>query len=101
LKSKDISGIYVRSIQHEFATGADTLIVTPLEGQMYQIVKRSGFQRIRDGKKLPYEHKVENRTGRYDAKSGVIQELQKGKVISFAPGENKLFLGGVPYKKEE
>lgn len=94
-----IPGTYVRSIDHEFATGKDTLIITPLEGAMYQIVKRSGFRRIHNGKELPYEHKKETWSGQYDVKTGYIQELQNGKVISFNLDKDQLLLGGVTYNK--
>ena len=66
---------------------------------MYKIEKRSGFQRIQNGKKLPYEHKAKTWTGQYDVKTGAIQELQNGKVISFNLDKDQLLLGGVTYNK--
>jgi hypothetical protein len=95
-----IPGMYVRAINHEFAHGSDTIIISRVEGNSYLIQKRAGFQRIgKEGPQLPVICRSENWTGVYDEKEGVIREQQKGKVLSFLPEESRLLLGGSPYQK--
>jgi len=97
----DISGMYVRTIHQRYATGSDTLVLTALSGGVYQVIKRSGYQRIKDGKKGDYEYDVQHWTGVYDEKEGMIRESRKGKVLVPLPKENKLLLGSAMYEKVE
>jgi len=94
-----IPGMYIRFIEHEYATGSDTLIIRHLQDNMYEIAKRSGVVPIRNGKPLPFKHNKEIWTGIYDEKDGVLREQQKGKIISFIPNENKLLVGASAYQK--
>lgn len=94
-----IPGIYVRMIDHEFAKGGDTLVITRISGNTYQIVKRSGFVRIRNGQQQPIEQQTENWTGIYDEEKQVIYEQQKERLLSFAPDENVLRVGASVYTK--
>lgn len=94
-----ISGSYVRLVNDEFSKGSDTLVIRQLQGDTYEIIKRSGIIRIREGREQPYEHKTESWTGIYDEKNQVIHEQRKGKQISFVPEENKLLVGASVYQK--
>lgn len=94
-----IPGSYVRSVGDEFSRGSDTLVLRQLQGNTYEIIKRSGIIRIREGQEQPFEHKIETWTGIYDEKDQVIHEQRKGKLISFVPKENKLLVGSSAFKK--
>ena len=92
-------GMYVRTIDHEFARGSDTLIIRQLKDNTYEIIKRSGMAPVRNGKVLPFQHRHETWTGIYSEQDQVIHEQKKGKVLSFVPGENKLLVGASAYRK--
>ena len=91
--------MYVRIIDHEFAKGSDTLVITLINNNTYQIVKRSGFSRIRNGKQQPLEQQTENWTGIYNEKEQELRESGKGKVITPLPKENKLLVEASLYVK--
>lgn len=94
-----IPGIYVRAIEHEFAKGSDTLIITHLTGNTYQVVKRSGFVRIRNGKAQPFEQQTENLTAVYDENEQMLRESKRGKILTPLPKENKLLVEANLYEK--
>jgi hypothetical protein len=94
-----IPGVYTRRINHEFSKGIDWLTIAHKSGNVYTIEKRSEIVRIRNGKALPARYDTVLWTGIYHEEDQVIYEQQKGKVISFAPGENKLSVGGIDYRK--
>ncbi len=97
--SEFIPGTYVRAFEHEFAKGADTLIVQTSDQLHYQIVKRTGFQRIKNGRFLALENRQEKWSGVYDAATQMIRESQHGKVLHFNPAEKTLYLGASAYHK--
>jgi len=99
--SDEISGMYVRTIHQRYATGGDTLILTALSGGVYQVIKRSGYRRVKRGEKGDYEFAVQHWTGVYDKNEGVIRESKRGKVLVPLPKENKLLLSSVMYEKVE
>jgi hypothetical protein len=94
-----IPGVYTRPINHEFSKGIDELTITHKSGNVYTIEKRSEIVRIRNGRALPAKYDTVLWTGIYHEEDQVIYEQQKGKVISFVPGENKLSVGGIDYRK--
>lgn len=94
-----IPGVYTRQINHEFSKGIDELTITYKSGNVYIIEKRSEIVRIRNGKALPARYDTVLWTGIYHKEDQVIYEQQKGKVISFEPGENKLSVGSMDYRK--
>lgn len=98
-----IPGVYVRQVVNEFSAGSDTLVITPLskQGNSYQIVHRSGFQRIIGGKAQKRESKVENWTAVYNEQEKLLHETRKGKLISFNPEQGSLMVGSSEYKKVE
>jgi hypothetical protein len=82
--------------------GIDTLEIkkaTGGESDRYEIQRRMKFRRTVDGQVKPDEYKTENWKGIYDKDKKVIQEISKGKVISFVPEKNILLVNSVEYKK--
>jgi hypothetical protein len=94
-----IEGSYVRDFENEFAVGVDSVVLQKEGENNYLILKYSRFARIKNGSLLPDEVKQEKMMGVYDEKKKVINELQKGKVLSFNVKENKMFIGASEYQK--
>lgn len=94
-----IPGVYVHEIDHEFATGYDTLVIRHVQDNSYEITRRSTFQPIRNGRKLVPVHSREQLNGLFDECNQVIREQRKGKLLRFSPKTNKLFLGYSEYRK--
>jgi hypothetical protein len=83
-KNPDLSGIYANQAQSEYSIASDTLIITAvsLADKTYQIENRTGYQKIRNGQKLPAEHKQEKWQATWDADKQVLAETEYGRQIS-------------------
>lgn len=81
--SDDLSGTYVTESTNEFIILNDTLIIKPYnqDARNYQIEKRSGYHRLRNGKKLPKEFKQKSWTATYNAEKQALQETEYGRQI--------------------
>lgn len=98
--SKDfIPGTYVREVKNEFSIGRDTLVIGAVNQVTYSIIHNGSYRRIKDGKLLPVKNISENWTATYDENNKVLMESKRGKIISFDPSKNILFVGSSPYKK--
>lgn len=98
-----IPGVYARKVVNEFSVGSDTLVISSLsrQGNSYQIVQRSSYRRIQNGKPQKIESKVENWTAVYNEQEKLLHETRKGKLISFNPEQGALMVGSSEYKKVE
>ncbi|MBN8856668.1 MAG: hypothetical protein BGO55_06195 [Sphingobacteriales bacterium 50-39] len=98
-----LPGIYVNQTETEFCRVADTFIIRrlTLQGESYQVSRRSSFQRIRQGIKLPSEYQAEQWTGVYEAQSKILRATDKGKLLQYEPSENQVYNGNVVYEKVE
>ncbi len=96
-----IPGMYVKAFEQEYSKGNDTLIITRVskDGNNYRIIKRAGYRRILDGKTLPKEYSNDMWTAIYDEKLKVLNELKKGRVLSFIPEKQILLVGSSEYRK--
>lgn len=94
-----LPGLYARCVADEFSEGRDTLIVAQLDGDMYAIQHRMGYQRIVDGKKGSVETKVEQWSALYDETQNVLKETRRGRVLSFNAETKTLFVGSSAYQK--
>lgn len=94
-------GIYTRFSDHEMRTEYDTIRIEPISetGNNYRLVRSSYFQKKLDGKTLPWEYRKEEWMAIYNEIKRVLNETKKGKVISFAPERNALFVEMTEYKK--
>lgn len=96
-----IPGAYIRRIDHEFAKGMDTLFVVWLGENTYRIDKRSGFQRLKDGKPSTQEYKKETWTASYDETSKTLVILSLQRVLMPMPDKKMLLLGSSEYIKTD
>jgi len=94
-----IPGAYVREVKNEFSIGRDTLIIGAVNPNTYTIIHKGSYRQIRDGMLLPVKSISENWPVSYDENKKVLMESKKGKIISFDPSKNILFVGSSLYKK--
>jgi hypothetical protein len=99
-KGPDITGTYVSTYQNEYSTGNDTLLITAFntDGGIYQIERRTGYQKIREGKMLPREFKKVKWTATYDNEKQVLNETEYGRKIYMKEGQ-KLLFGSTGYQR--
>lgn len=94
-----VEGVYVGHFEHEFAINDDTLIVSKANdaGNIYNITRRTGTIRKRDGKFLPKDNKVEFWMAEYNKEKTIFRELKKGRIILCSKGT--LQMGNTIYKR--
>ena len=99
-KKDFIVGIYVSDARGEFALASDTLLFSVGGGDnAYAIERRTGYQLITDGKPGKREWDRETWTGIFDPEKGLVQEIQKGRVIRFVSDSGYLVIGRRVYRK--
>ncbi len=99
-KKTDISGTYVTQFKNEYSITSDTLVVaSEANSQTYNIERRTGFNKIRDGKALPKEFKKVKWVSSYDIEKQLLQETELGKQISVLSEKQSLKLGDSEYQK--
>lgn len=92
-------GTYVNSAGGQFSIASDTLKVELVEGNNYQIFRRTGYNLIRDGKVGTREYETEQWNCAYSTATNSLNELRKGKIITFYPERGELGVGRRLYKK--
>ena len=96
-----IPGTYSSHAEGEYSIADDTLVIIKVSnnGNAYTIIRNISYQRIIEKKIQPVEYKTEKWITIYDEKDKVLYEQKEGKIISFVPEKNILFLGSSGYKK--
>lgn len=71
-----LSGVYVTAFKNEYTIADDTLIIEAynLEAKSYNVVRHSGYHRIREGIIQAKEFKQEKWTATFDSDKQVLQE---------------------------
>jgi hypothetical protein len=87
-----ISGTYVNQSKGEYSIASDTLVIEASESNNYFIHRKTGFNRIRNGKKGIREHETEEWNAIYDEGTKSLTETRTGKLITFYPEANKLMV---------
>jgi hypothetical protein len=96
----DISGTYVTHFKNEYSITSDTLIITSeSNSQIYNVERRTGFNKVRDSKTFPKEFKVAKWVSTYNIDKQLLQETELGKQISILPNKKSLKLGDTEYQK--
>jgi len=100
-EATNITGQYVNESASTYSHAFDTLEITKEDDEtnIFSVERRVSFQRIRNGKFLSKEYKLENWTALYDAKTNVLTDMKKGKTIECLPEKKKLFLANTVYLK--
>lgn len=94
-----IPGTYVNHAEGEYSTANDTLIIETSESNNFQISRKTGFKRIRNGKVRKQEYETERWNAIYDEGTKTLTETNRGKLITFYPDANKLIVGKREYQK--
>lgn len=93
-------GIYTSQSQNEYSKVMDTLIISPYETPgTFLIIKRTGFQRIKEGQLLPKEYKVQPLVSVWNQDLHGLQELKRGRVYNFSSTGDIIVAGSDTYKK--
>jgi len=94
-----IPGTYVYSATGEYSIAHDTLLISAQPNGIYQILRSSGWQKIRDGKLLAPEYDSAYWLALFDKQKGILQEIDRGKILAFDPKAGTLNLGKRSYRK--
>lgn len=95
-----IDGTYASYESGEYSISKDTLVIMPYGDQGdYQVIRKSAFQTVRNGKLQPSERKIREYVGRFDGKTKMLIIDAQGKKISFFPDKNSLLLMQREYHK--
>jgi hypothetical protein len=101
IKTDNLPGKYVNKTVGEYAIDFDTLEITPqnTSAYTYLINSNTGFQRIKNGEKLPMEYKNLSWTATWDENKQTLSESDLGRQIVFKPSDHSLVLKNSIYKK--
>jgi len=94
-----IPGTYVNAAEGEFGVAKDTLLISPLDGLHYLMVRRTAFRAIRKGKLLPAHLTVKKLECIYDPARLELSEPQSGRVFRFDPAQGVLLIHQAVYRK--
>lgn len=94
-----IPGTYVNAAKGEYAIAHDTIIIRQVDGNKYQIIRRTTYQAIRNGHLLPKHSKVENLNAVWDSYKQELDELITGRVFRFDTGKKLLLINQAAYQK--
>ncbi|MBB6271857.1 major membrane immunogen (membrane-anchored lipoprotein) [Pedobacter cryoconitis] len=94
-----LPGTYVNSAEGEYSLAWDTLVIEPTSGQEFRIIRKTGFQRKKDGKLLARELRQQKWTAVFDQKAELLQVLKTGKLISVYPDSGMIVVGTRNYRK--
>lgn len=95
-----IAGIYITDFKNEYNITTDTLILSSTNGnKTFQIERRSGYSKIREGKVLPKEYKQAKWVADYNEDKQLLQETELGRQIHLSLQKHTLLLGDSQYRK--
>ena len=98
-KTTAIDGTYASYESGDYSISKDTLVIIPYGDQGdYQVIRKSSFQAVRNGKLQPSAQKIREYMGKID-QSGVLIIEAQGKKITFLPDQNSLLLMQREYHK--
>lgn len=99
--TNDLGGTYVTQFNNEYTITNDTLIITPAESssKSFNVERRTGFNKIRDGVTLDKQFKVAKWMSFFDSDKQVLKETDLGKQIHVVSGTDKIRLGSSEYTK--
>ena len=94
-----IPGTYVNHAESEYSVADDTLVIEASESNNFRITRKTGFNQIRNKKQGKREYETEDWTAVYDESTKTLTETRKGKLLTFYPESNRLFVGKKEYRK--
>ncbi len=94
-----IPGTYTGSATGEFSSAQDTLVITRLDQSHYELVRRTGYQALRNGKRLAKHHQVRVFKTLWDPLKQELTEEKTGLVFRFDADKALLYVGKASYRK--
>lgn len=96
-----IPGIYVKQFTQEYNIGSDTLVITAADepGSNYAIERHLKYTPVKDGKKLSAHAETANWFGNYNRDSKQLMVQPSGKVLTFSPERQCVYMGYSVYQK--
>jgi len=93
---KSIAGVYVMNFKNEYSVAHDTLVIQSysLSVGTYQVERRDGYQRIREGKILPKAYRQERWMATFDRARQILSESAYGRQIYIRDDGRTLSYGG-------
>ena len=100
-QSKSLSGTFTNQSKSEYSTASDTLIITPStqSTNSYQIERKTGFQKIRNGVTQAEEYKTEKWQSIWNEDKQVLSETEYGRQITPSKDGNSVTLKNTQYQK--
>lgn len=99
-KTRDfIPGTYINDAAGDYSVASDTLVIEASEANNYLIHRKTGFNRIIDGKKGKREYETEEWQAIYDENTKSLTEIRRGRLITFYPDSGSLRVGVREYHK--
>ena len=95
----DISGVYVNKSQSEYSVAYDTLIISNKATTNYEVERKTGFQKIRNGSILSKEFKSEKWPAQFDKEKMLLSETELGRQISVDRDGKAISLKSTSYSK--
>lgn len=99
--SGSLTGTFINYSKSEYSIAFDTLIISPLNqsGNNYQIERKTGYQKIRNGITQPKEYKMEKWQSTWNEESQKLSETEYGRQITSGKDGQTLTLKNTEYKK--
>ena len=99
-QSKSLSGTFTNQSKSEYSTASDTLIITSTQStNNYQIERKTGFQKIRNGVTQAKEYKTEKWQSTWNDDKQVLAETEYGRQITPGKDGTSVTLKNTQYKK--
>ena len=98
-----LPGMYVTEAANEFCRITDTLIIQKMSlgGSVYQVTRRSAFQRVGTAEKRPVEYQSQAWETLYDSTRRVLLPAANEAEIAYSTETNKIRKGEWEYEKVE
>lgn len=100
-QTNSLAGTFTNQSKSEYSIASDTLIIKPLNqsSNTYQIERRTGFQKIRNGVTQPKEYKTEKWQSSWNGDKEVLSETEYGRLITPGKDGNSVTLKNTEYQK--
>lgn len=96
-----VSGTFTNQSKSDYSIASDTLIITPLpqSNNNFQIERRTGYQKIRNGILQSKEYKTEKWQSSWSEDKQVLSETEFGRQITPSKDGSSLTLKNTKYQK--
>ncbi len=98
-KKPEFNGTYVNHASGEYSIGDDTLVIRSLNENSYSITRKTGYQKIREGKVLPKEYRLEELSATYDEKTRKLEDSRHARIFTLQSDNRIIRMGQIEYKK--